>query len=209
VTWEEQYRLARVLAGKIRASGYRPDLVIAIGRGGYIPARILCDLLSLPRLTSVKVEHWGTPAEKEDRAVIRYPLCITIRGEKVLIVDDVTDTGDSMAVVAEYVKGLGPSEVRTAVLQHKEVSGFRPDFVAEVCPVWQWIVYPWAFHEDLLGFSKKVLAERALTPGELREELASRFRFRATEEEIRFALDDLLSSGEIVQEGSRFRKKAA
>ena len=207
MTWEEQYRLARVLAGKIRASGYRPDLVIAIGRGGYIPARILCDLLSLPRLTSVKVEHWGTPAEKEDRAVIRYPLCITIRGEKVLIVDDVTDTGDSMAVVAEYVKGLGPSEVRTAVLQHKEVSGFVPDYLAQVCPVWQWIVYPWAFHEDLLGFSKKVLADRAPTPGELRGELASRFRFAATEEDIRFALEDLLSSCEIVKEGSRFRRK--
>ncbi|MDD1667962.1 MAG: phosphoribosyltransferase [Methanomicrobiales archaeon] len=207
MTWEEQYRLARVLAGKIRSSGYRPDLVIAIGRGGYIPARILCDLLSLPRLTSVKVEHWGTPAEKEDQAVIRYPLCITIRGEKVLIVDDVTDTGDSMAVVLEYVKGLGPSEVKTAVLQHKEVSGFQPDYMAEVCPVWQWIVYPWALHEDLLGFSKRVLADRPLTPRELSEELASRFRFTATEEEIGFALDDLLSSGEIVREGPGYRKK--
>jgi hypothetical protein len=209
VTWEEQYRLARVLAEKIRSSGYRPDLVIAIGRGGYIPARILCDLLSLSRLTSVKAEHWGTPAEVEDRAVIRYPLCIPLEGAKVLIVDDVTDTGESMALVLEYVKTLGPSEVRTAVLQHKEVSGFIPDYYAEVCPVWQWIVYPWAVHEDLLGFSKKVLADRALTPGELSEELASRFCFRATEEEIRFALDDLLSSGEIVQEGSRFRKKPA
>jgi len=137
VTWEEQYRLARVLAGRIRASGYRPDLVIAIGRGGYVPARILCDLFSISRLTSVKAEHWGTPAEKEDRAVIRYPLCIAIEGVKVLIVDDVTDTGESMALVLEYVKALGPAEVRTAVLQHKEVSGFRPDYYAQVCPVWE------------------------------------------------------------------------
>jgi hypoxanthine phosphoribosyltransferase len=208
VTWEEQYRLARVLAGRIRSSGYRPDLVIAIGRGGYIPARILCDLLSLPRLTSVKVEHWGTPAEKEDRAVISYPLCTTIRGEKVLVVDDVTDTGESMAVVLEYVKGLGPSEVRTAVLQHKEVSGFLPDFYAEICPVWQWIVYPWALHEDLVGFSKRLLAERPLTPGELKQELASRFRFTASEEDIGYALLDLLSSGDVVREGPRYRKKA-
>lgn len=208
VTWEEQYRLARVLAGKIRSSGYRPDLVIAIGRGGYIPARILCDLLSLPRLTSVKVEHWGTPAEMEDQAVIRYPLCITIRGEKVLIVDDVTDTGDSMAVVVEYVKGLGPSELKTAVLQHKEVSGFLPDYFAEVCPTWQWIVYPWALHEDLLGFTKRVLAEGSHTPGELSEELASRFRFIASGEDIRFALEDLVASGVVVKEGTRYRMHA-
>jgi hypoxanthine phosphoribosyltransferase len=208
VTWEELDRLARVLAAKIRNSGYRPSLVIAIGRGGYIPARILCDLLSITRLTSVKVEHWGTPAEKGERAMIRFPLCTGIRGEKVLIVDDVTDTGDSMAVVVEYVQGLGPSEVRTAVLQHKEVSGFLPDYFAEICPVWQWIVYPWALHEDLVGFSRKVLADGPRTLGGLKMELVSRYRFSATEEDLRFALEDLLSSGEIVQEGSRYRIKA-
>ncbi|HVN65266.1 MAG TPA: phosphoribosyltransferase [Methanomicrobiales archaeon] len=207
VTWEEQYLLARALAAKVRSSGYRPDLVIAIGRGGYIPARILCDLLSISRLTSVKAEHWGTPAEKEDRAVIRYPLCIPIEGEKVLIVDDVTDTGESMALVLEYVKALGPAEVRTAVLQHKEVSGFLPDYYAQVCPVWQWIVYPWALHEDLLGFSRKILAAGPVTPARLKEELSSRFGFIASEEEVRFALEDLLSSGEIVREGAGYRKK--
>jgi hypoxanthine phosphoribosyltransferase len=208
VTWEELDRLARVLAAKIRNSGYRPSLVIAIGRGGYIPARILCDLLSITRLTSVRAEHWGTPAEKGERAMIRFPLCTGIRGEKVLIVDDVTDTGDSMAVVVEYVQGLGPSEVRTAVLQHKEVSGFLPDYFAEICPVWQWIVYPWALHEDLVGFSRKVLADGPRTLGGLKMELVSRYRFSATEEDLRFALEDLLSSGEIVQEGSRYRIKA-
>lgn len=208
VSWEEQYRLARTLALEIRSSGYRPDLVIAIGRGGYIPARILCDLLSIPRLTSVKVEHWGMPAEKEDRAIIRFPLCTTIQGEKVLVVDDVTDTGESMEVVVEYVQGLGPAEVRTAVLQHKEVSHFHPDYLAEVCPVWQWIVYPWAFHEDLLGFSGKILADGPHDPAGLRRELASRYRFDATEEEVRFALEDLLASGQVVREGPRYRKKA-
>jgi hypoxanthine phosphoribosyltransferase len=155
----------------------------------------------------VRAEHWGTPAEKGERAVIRFPLCIGIRGENILIVDDVTDTGDSMAVVVEYVKGLGPSEVRTAVLHHKEVSGFVPDYFAEVCPLWQWIVYPWALHEDLVGFSRKVLTEGPLTVGELQEELDRRYRLAAGEEDLCFALDDLISSGEFVKEGSLYRKK--
>jgi hypoxanthine phosphoribosyltransferase len=207
VTWEEQFRLAKVLAEKVRSSGYRPDLVIAIGRGGYVPARILCDLLSISRLTSVRAEHWGTPAEKGEKAVIRFPLCIDISGEKVLIVDDVTDSGDSMAVVVDYVKGLGPTEVRTAVLQHKEVSRFLPDYHAEVCPVWRWIVYPWALHEDLVGFAKRVLAEGPLTLDELGKELDRRYRLTASEGDIRDALDDLISSGEVAKEGSRYRKK--
>jgi hypoxanthine phosphoribosyltransferase len=207
VTWEDQYRLAKVLAEKIRSSGYRPDLVIAIGRGGYIPARILCDLLLLSMLTSVKVEHWGMAAEKKERVVIRFPLSTDIRGMKVLIVDDVTDTGDTIEAVVEYVKGLGPAEVRTAVLQHKEVSHFVPDYFAVVCPVWRWIIYPWALHEDLVGFSGKILAGGPLTLEELKGELARRYHLAAREEDLGAALDDLISSGEIVKEGSRYRKK--
>jgi hypothetical protein len=207
VTWEEQYRLAKALAGKIRSSGYRPDLVIAIGRGGYVPARILCDLLLLSMLASVKVEHWGMAAEKKEEVVIRLPLTADIRGKRVLIVDDVTDTGDTIEAVVDYVKGLGPKEVRTAVLQHKEVSRFVPDYFAEVCPVWRWIVYPWALHEDLVGFSRKILAGNSLTVGELKEELARRYQLTAGEEEIQEALEDLISSGEIVKEGSRYRKR--
>jgi hypoxanthine phosphoribosyltransferase len=208
VTWEQQYRLAKVLARKIKASGYRPDLVIAVGRGGYVPARILCDHLLQNMLTSVKVEHWGTAAEKKEGAVIRFPLCTDIRGKRVLIVDDVTDTGETFEALVEYVKGLGPGEVRTAVLQHKEVSSFIPDYFAEVCPVWRWIVYPWALHEDLVGFVKRVLADAGpRTLEELKEELAGRYRLTADDEDLCEALEDLLSSGEVVQEGSRYLKK--
>lgn len=207
VTWEDRSRLAKTLAEKVRSSGYRPDLIIAIGRGGFIPARILCDLLLLSMLTSVKVEHWGMAAEKREKVVIRVPLAIDIRGKKVLIVDDVTDTGDTLGAVVEYVKGLGPEEVRTAVLQHKEVSRFVPDYFAEVCPVWRWIIYPWALHEDLVGFSGKVLAGGPLTLEELKEELAMRYGLTAGEEDLRAALEDLLSTGEIVKEGPRYRKK--
>jgi hypoxanthine phosphoribosyltransferase len=207
VTWRDQERLAKVLAKKIKASGYRPDLVIAIGRGGYIPARILCDLLLLSPLTSVKVEHWGMAAEKKEEVVIRFPLCADIQGKRVLIVDDVTDTGDTIQAVVDYVKGLGPAEVRTAVLQHKEASTFVPEYYAEVCPVWKWIVYPWALHEDLVGFSLRILAGGPRSLGELKEELAGRYRLRASREDLRDALQDLTASGEIVKEGTRYRKR--
>lgn len=208
VTWEGQYRMAKALARKVRASGYRPDIVVAIGRGGYIPGRILCDLLLQNMLTSLKVEHWGMAAQKEEEVVIRFPLCADVRGKRVLIVDDVTDTGDTLEAVVRYVKGFDPLEVRTAVLQHKEVSSFIPDYFALVCPVWRWIVYPWALHEDLVGFSKRVLMEAGpRTLEELKEELAGRYRLTADDEDLCEALEDLLSSGEVVQEGSRYLKR--
>ena len=200
--------MAKALARKVRASGYRPDIVVAVGRGGYIPGRILCDLLLQNMLTSLKVEHWGMAAQKKEEVVIRFPLCADVRGKRVLIVDDVTDTGDTLEAVVRYVKGFDPLEVRTAVLQHKEVSRFVPDYFALVCPVWRWIVYPWALHEDLVGFSKRVLAEAGpLTLEGLKEELAGRYRLTADDEDLSLALEDLIFSGEVVKEGSRYLKK--
>ncbi|MDT8357776.1 MAG: phosphoribosyltransferase, partial [Methanomicrobiaceae archaeon] len=74
VAWEESARLARVLSLAIRASGYRPDLVVAIGRGGYVPARVVSDYLLFRDLTTIKMEHWGVAATIDEQAHIRFGL---------------------------------------------------------------------------------------------------------------------------------------
>jgi hypothetical protein len=84
--------LPRISAKAIKSSGYRPDLVIAVGRGGYVPASV-CDFMLHSQLTSIKIEHWGIAARKQDTAEVRSPLSVNVVGLKVLIIDDVTDTG--------------------------------------------------------------------------------------------------------------------
>jgi hypothetical protein len=69
LSWAGVIRDARRLAWAVKDSGYAPDIAIAIGRGGYVPARILCDYLILDELTAVKVEHWRKAGEKRERAV--------------------------------------------------------------------------------------------------------------------------------------------
>ena len=49
-------------------------------------------------------------------ARIRFPLSVDISGKKVLIIDDVTDTGDTLKLSVNYIQNLSPAEVRTAVL---------------------------------------------------------------------------------------------
>jgi len=63
IIWAKAYSLGKILSRKIMSSGYKPDIVVAIGRGGYIPARVVCDFLSIMNLTGVAVQHWGA-AEK-------------------------------------------------------------------------------------------------------------------------------------------------
>ncbi|MGB3943708.1 MAG: phosphoribosyltransferase [Methanothrix sp.] len=186
VTWDEFYHLARTLSLEIKSSGWRPDLVVAIGRGGYVPARVVCDFLIHERLTSIKVEHWGIAAQKRDHAVIRFPLATPVEGETVLIVDDVTDTGETLTTAVGYVESLEPEEVRTAVLQHKSSSAFKPDYYAEELAEWRWIIYPWAVHEDLVGFTGRVLSssDQPISKDQLRSELKRRFDIDIGEEEM-------------------------
>ena len=144
--------LTDALGDKIRASGFRPDLVVAISRGGFTPARLLCDVLGLFNLTSIRVVHYARAATKEQAATVKYPLCIPVQGLRVLIVDDVNDTGDTLQVARAHLEALGPSDIRTAVLHEKSGSPVRADYVAETITDWRWLVYPWAVVEDVGGF---------------------------------------------------------
>jgi len=208
VGWERAARLSRLLAEKIKASGYRPDVVVAIGRGGYVPARIVCDELLIGAMTGIKIEHWGLGAEKKEEAVIRYPLAADVRGLAVLIVDDVTDTGETLRVARGYVEGFSPCEVRTAVLHHKHTSAVLPDYYADYVGDWRWVTYPWAAHEDLVGFTGKVLPDRPVTAAEVAAALEETYGIRAAAEDLDAALADLVALGDAVQEGPLYRRSS-
>jgi hypothetical protein len=152
VSWSAVHALARRLAAKIADSGYRPDLIVAIGRGGYVPGRLLSDWLGIMDLTSFKIEHYRHAA-KQHAARVRYPLPESVAGRRVLLVDDVADSGETFAVAAEHLRERGPpAEARSAVLHYKTVSPCRPDFFARTVRDWRWILYPWAVMEDAGSF---------------------------------------------------------
>jgi hypoxanthine phosphoribosyltransferase len=174
VSWAAAERLCERLAGRIRASDYRPERVIAIGRGGYVPARLLCDYLHLMDLTGIKVEHYLAGADRQKQAVIRYPLQADIRGMRVLLVDDVNDSGDTLEVAIRHLQSFEPAEIRSAVIDHKTVSRVAVDYHARQVVKWRWLIYPWALHEDLGGFLRRAEPVPA-TPAEAQTLLAERF----------------------------------
>ena len=159
LSWSTVQRDAKRLSWNIKDSGYVPDIIIAIGRGGYVPARILCDYLSMNELTAIKVEHWRTAALKREKAIVKFPLNVKIGGKKVLLVDDLTDTGETLRVSVMHLKKFGPKEVRTAVLLHKTCSAMVPDYFVRKVIKWRWVIFPWHLWEDLTGFIKKFKAE--------------------------------------------------
>jgi len=165
VSWAHFVRLCGVLYRRIQGSGFQPDLIIAITRGGYPPARVLADYFAVSDLLSLKVEHYRGP-DKLRSAMIPYPFPASLEGRSVLVVDDVSDSGDTFAAALSHLAEKGkPKALRTAVLHHKRTSVVTPDYYAQRVLKWRWITYPWALVEDLSVLIRRL--ER--TPRDLAE----------------------------------------
>jgi len=156
ITWPEIYGLCRQLTVQLRKAEFRIDIIIAIARGGYVPGRLLSDMLGIQDLTCFKIEHYQG-AFKQHEAFVKYPLNADINGRNVLLLDDVCDSGDTFAVGIEHVQQCGTvNEIRTAALHLKTVSRFIPDFYVDTISEWRWLIYPWAVNEDLSSMIAKM-----------------------------------------------------
>lgn len=194
--WNLFYELAKQVAKKINSSDYKPDVIVGLARGGWVLARVLCDLIGVKDLLSLKVEHWGVTATPDGTAKLKYLLNVDLSGKKVLVVDDITDTGESMRVTIEYLKSLKPSEVRTAALQHITSAKFKPDYIGEEIK-WRWVIFPWNFTEDMCNIVPKVCARLKVDPNgnvdvsQIRKELKQFYTVDATEETLADILQEL------------------
>ena len=148
VTFDEVHALVRQLSQKVKASGFRPTTVVGLARGGWVPARLICDFLGITDLVSLKVEHWLETGRTKDEATIRYPLDLDFSQKRILVVDDITDTGKSLIKATRYLRRLRPLAMKTATLQFIPKSQFTPDYCVEEVHEWTWFIYPWNWIED-------------------------------------------------------------
>ena len=165
ITWDRFFDLSRQLALNIHQASFQPDIIVAISRGGCVPARVICDYLDVFDLDVIKIEHYhGT--QKQNQVRLRYPMSADVAGRKVLLIDDVSDTGDSFQVgIQHLLERNRPADLKTAVLHHKTVSSYTPDFYAEIVQTWRWIIYPWAVIEDM----RSILQQMQVKPRTVEE----------------------------------------
>lgn len=182
MSWDLFDKLAKNVAKNINDSGFKPDFMVGLARGGWVLSRVLCDYIGVKDLVSLKVEHWGVTATPDGKAQIKYPFDIDLTGRHVLVVDDITDTGESMMVAVDYVKSKIPASIKTAALRHIEGSKFTPDYYGDVIS-WRWVVFPWNFVEDMCNIVPKV-AEDADSLDEVKRLLKERHNIDLTLEQI-------------------------
>jgi uncharacterized protein len=143
MTWEDLGTAVDDLAEKIRADGFNPDAVLALARGGLTCAGALAYALGVKNMATLNVEFYTGVDERLDEPLLLPPVpdLTLLRAERLLVVDDVADTGRTLALAREFCAQQGP-EVRTAVLYEKPQSVVRCDFVWRRTD--RWINFPWS-----------------------------------------------------------------
>ncbi|NQX33995.1 phosphoribosyltransferase [Herbiconiux sp. VKM Ac-2851] len=143
--WLEFGDASRSLARDIVESGFEPDFVIAIARGGLIPGGALAYALGVKSCGSLNVEFYSDVEETLPEPIILPPLLDNepLIGKNVLLVDDVADSGRTLALVVELLEKVDIT-VKSATLYIKPRSVIAPDFHWKTTD--RWIVFPWSAH---------------------------------------------------------------
>jgi hypothetical protein len=143
LSWASFGAAARFLAADIADSGYRPDLILAIARGGLPVGGALAYALGVKNCATISVEFYTGIGETLAVPVVLPPTppLVDLAGLQVLVADDVADTGETLKMVCQLVRPH-VAELRTAVLYTKSRSVMIPDYSWAKTDLW--VDFPWS-----------------------------------------------------------------
>lgn len=144
VDWDEIEKYCIKLNKKIEKK-FKFDCIVAICRGGWIPARIISDLSDVKEVGNIRIESYDVIHKGNAR--ITQDVSIDIKNKNVLLVDDVADTGDSLMLAKKHLLEKSPNTLITATLHYKSKSKIKPDFFVKKVDGNTWIIYPWEKRE--------------------------------------------------------------
>ena len=143
LTYEMFGTAARELAQEVADSGFAPDMILSIARGGLALGMGLGYALGVKNLSVINVEFYTGVDQRLDVPIMLppTPARVDLSGLKVLIADDVADTGRTLELVHEFCEGH-VAEARTVVIYEKPQSVIKPDYAWRRTE--QWIDFPWS-----------------------------------------------------------------
>jgi hypoxanthine phosphoribosyltransferase len=183
-TWSQIYAMLVSQAEKIRCSGFKPAVIVGVTRGGWVPARILSDILGIQVLATVGVKFYLGVSETRSEPLLTQGVSVDVTGKKALLVDDVADTGGSLRLAREHLQQQGVGEVQVATVYRKPLGVITPEFYEKETR--RWVVFPWDTKETLRnilgkhGGAVKVDAEKLVKAG-LPKQLVEEFLKEAGE----------------------------
>lgn len=155
VRWNEYHILAQKLAASILAQKESIDEIIAISRGGLTLGHLLTDFLRIPIATISIQSYIDIQTRGEIKILAKLPT--SIRGKRILLVDDVADSGKTLVRALRYLKHCRAKEITTVTMFYKPHSAFRPDYFARQTK--KWILFPYEPTEMILAITMQMEKE--------------------------------------------------
>ena len=152
VTWKDYHETAQKLAACILDHSEPFDKIIAISRGGLTLGHLLSDFLRIP-ISTMSIQSY-TDIQTHGEIHITERLRTCIRGQRILLVDDVSDSGKTLVRAIKYLKYLSPKKITSVTMFYKPHSIYRPDFFARQTS--KWIIFPYEMTETILLVSKQM-----------------------------------------------------
>jgi uncharacterized protein len=146
-TWNQIYDMLLCQAQKIQADDYKPGIIVGIARGGTVPSRLLCDLLETKDLAAIQIEYYDGINKTKKEPALKQCFHGELKGKKVLLVDDISDSGRSLQFAKNYLQQQGAKEIKIATLYAKPKTITKPDYCEEQTS--SWVVFPWDAKETV------------------------------------------------------------
>ena len=181
-TWQEMGELTFDLAKKILQSGKKFDRLVTMAKGGWTWSRTMADYLDLKEVGSIHIKFYTGIFETKNVPVIAQSLPISVAKERILVFDDVADSGETLATVKKYLNMCGAKTITTAALFYKTWAKFVPDFYAAKTDAW--IVFPHEIRETIKILSGK-WKNQNIRPAAIRRRLIS---MKLPKDQIRYFL---------------------
>lgn len=165
ISWTKLHKDIHDLSLKIDKK-YKPDLLVAIARGGLTIAHIMSDFLKLP-ITTFTISSYHDQKQVSIPKITLH-LGNKLHNKKILLVDDVSDSGKTFLRGIEYLKENGASEIKTTSPYIKPWAKYLPDYYVK--SLTEWIIFPFDIKENILTITKK-MSKEGLTQIEIVREL--------------------------------------
>lgn len=155
VSWKQYQDFAQKLAASLLQQERLFDEIVAIARGGLTLGHLLSDYLRIP-ICSITIQSY-TDIQKQGELKITAGLGGHIAGKRILLVDDIADTGKTLKRATSYLKRFRPKSITTMTMFYKPHSVIRPDYFAQQTT--QWVIFPSEPTETILEVSRMLEQE--------------------------------------------------
>lgn len=143
IKWSTYIRYCNQLAVNIEESGYKPDVIVGIARGGLLPAQIIAYRLKIPTLLSYGISYYDSNNQlTEQHCYQPLPNCYDNSMSKFLWIDDIYDTGGTIRNVRDVCRQhkIVNYKIGVVLLRHGKNG---PDFYSKIVNDNDWIIFPY------------------------------------------------------------------